>query len=156
MNKKEIEIELNIRNIISEKVIPLCQKNNICIELLESKVVADIIICRNSETPKLFFLEVKHFNSINNRIGFGDRKGGGFQPEILFKRPKYFEENMRWVFCKENDNSYYIFSNEEICDYIMGNKIGTKQNNFKLKLFQSVNPFSEKEFIKYIFNWLIK
>jgi hypothetical protein len=147
---KEINIENNIRTIINKNIIG--EKNDFT--LLDSKNVADIIICRNIIIPKIFFIEVKHWSSTNNRIGFGD--GNGFQPEILNKRPKYFEDNLIWTFQKENDEHYYVLNNSDCEKYIMGGFIGTKQNNFQEKLFNEIKPMKENEYLNWIENWLIK
>ena len=76
------------------------------------------------------------------------------QPEILLKRPNYFEEYMRWVFRHESDDNYYILTNKDCCNYIAGDKIGKKQNNFKQKLFNDITPLSEDEFVNYVSYWI--
>jgi hypothetical protein len=152
---KEIDFENHIREIISNKIIG--SKDNFT--LLDSKNVADIIICRNIIIPKVFFIEVKHYSNKNGRIGFGDANGYGFQPEILRKRPKYFEDSLIWTFQKENDDKYYVLNNSNCIKYISGGeigKVGGKQNNFQSKLFDNINPMDENEFLKWIENWLLK
>jgi len=154
MNKSELVVENEIRKLISEKVIPLCYDNSVAIEMMEKKTVSDIVIFRNTPVPRMFLIEVKSYKSTNGRIGFGG-KGEGIQPEILIKRPKYLEEHMRWVFCQENDDFYYVLTNDECCEYIAGDRIGLdKQNNFRLSLFKNIKPLSESEFIEYVFEWL--
>jgi len=152
MKEKEISYEYKVRVLITEKIIPEVPEINI----LDSKVLSDIIICRNCENPKLFFFEIKHFNYSNNRIGFGSKGKVTFQPEILSKRPKFFEKNMRWVFFMENDPSFYVLSNEDCCKYISGESINlNKQNNFKYtSLFRETVPYSESEFIQWLIRWL--
>jgi len=133
-SKTELVFENHIRDIIQSKIIG--SKNYFT--LLDSKNVADIIICRNIIIPKIYFIEVKHYSNKKGRIGFGDANGTGFQPEILRKRPKYFEDNLIWVFQKENQKDFYVLNNEEIIEYISGGKIGDiggKQNNFQSKIF---------------------
>jgi len=152
MSNLEISHENKVRTILKEMIIPELPE----IQVLESKVVADIIICRNNDNPKLFFLEIKHFSYSNNRIGFGSKGKVTFQPEILLLRPKYFEENMRWIFFNENDPSYYVLSNEDCCKYVRGNSIGiNKQNNFKdAAIFRETQPLTEPEFMQWLINWL--
>jgi hypothetical protein len=149
---KEIDFENHIREIIKDKII--YSSNDFT--LLDNKNVADIIICRNIYIPKLFFIEVKHYSYKKGRIGFGDRRGSGFQPEILRKRPKYFEDSLIWTFQKENDDKYYVLNNSDCLKYISGGSIGEvggKQNNFKPKLFDDIKPIDEDGFIKWIKNW---
>jgi hypothetical protein len=145
-------IENHIRKIINDNI--LCGKNDFT--LLDSKIVADIIICRNIVVLKIFFIEVKHYSGKNGRIGFGNSNGTGFQPEILIKRPQYFEDNLIWTFQNENDDSYYILKNEDCIKYVMGDNIGKKQNNFREKLFENIKPLSEKEYLDWIGKWLKK
>jgi hypothetical protein len=153
--EKEIDFENHIREIINNKII--CSKSDFI--LLDSKNVADIIICRNIIVPKLFFIEVKHCSDRKGRIGFGDASGAGFQPEILRKRPKYFEDNLIWIFGKENDDRYYILNNSDCLKYVSGGSIGEvggKQNNFQGKLFDIIRPMDEDNFLEWIENWLQK
>jgi hypothetical protein len=151
MNDLEINHENKVRKILKEKIIPIYPD----IQVLESKVVADIIICRNGNNPNLFFLEIKHWSYSKNRIGFGSKNKVTFQPEILLLRPKFFEKNMRWVFFKENDTSFYVLSNEDCNKYIMGKNIDIKkQNNFKEGLYRDIPPFDEQSFIQWLIEWL--
>ena len=149
---KEIDFENHIRKIIKDKII--CKKNDYT--LLDSKDVTDLIICRNTNTPKIFFIEVKYYSPTKRigGVGFGDGEGKGFQPEILTKRPKYFENNLIWVFGQNDDDNYYILSNNDCLKYIMGEKICAKQNNFQRKLFDDIKPLNENDFLKWIENWL--
>ena len=150
----ELAFENHIREIIQNKIIG--SKNYFT--LLDSKNVADIIICRNIIIPRIFFIEVKHYSSKKGRIGFGDANGTGFQPEILRKRPKYLEDNLIWVFKNENQNKYYILNNDDCMKYISGGiigKIGDKQNNFQSKLFDHIKPFNEDEFLNWLENWFL-
>ncbi|MDR1105990.1 MAG: hypothetical protein LBL44_06510 [Treponema sp.] len=154
-DKKEKDFENHIREIIKNKII--CSKNDFM--LLDSKDITDIIICRNINIPKIFFIEVKHYSDKKGRIGFGYGDGSGFQPEILRKRPKYFEDSFIWIFQKENDDKYYVLNNDDCLNYISGGSIGEvggKQNNFQLKLFDDIKPMNENDFLKWLENWLLK
>ena len=146
----EDKIEKHIRKIIRETV--LIKKPNF--EMLDNKDVFDIVICDNNNPSKLFFIEVKHYSKRNNRMGFGDGNGNGYQPEILSKRPKYFEDHLIWVFQKEDNEDYYVLKNEDCMNYISGEKIEIKQNNFQTSIFSSVTPMLEKVFLQYVENWL--
>ena len=74
----------------------------------------------------------------------------------MIERPKYFEENLIWVFGQENDENYYVLNNEDYKKYIMGGKIGKKQNNFQQKLFNLENKLNENDFLDRIENWIKK
>jgi hypothetical protein len=152
MFNSESEFEEHIRKLIFNEIIS--SSSNFL--LLDNKDVVDIIICDNSILqPKLFFIEVKFSTQIKGRIGFGTANGTGFQPEILSKRPEYFYQNMLWVFGKENDLNYYIFTTNQILNFISGNEIGLKQNNFQQKLFnQPENKYNDQTFLLFVKNWL--
>ena len=121
---------------------------------MESKDVFDITVCDNS-LSKLFFIEVKYFTGKKGRIGFGDRKGRGYQPEILKNDEyKFFEDHLLWVFQKENDTYYYILKNADCRKHIAGDAIGEKQNNFKLDLFKEEYKKTEEAFAQYLKEWL--
>jgi hypothetical protein len=150
--ESEKSFEQYIRKIISDKITSLQNSN---IMLLENKDVVDIIVCRNTDNPKIFFMETKFFKSSHGRINFGGPNGNGFQPEILLKRPKYFEENMRWIFGKEGDTSIYVLTSEECTKYYSGGILtSNKQNNFQYKLFNEIRPFTEDDFVKNIYKWI--
>lgn len=150
-DKKEIQIENHIRKIINENII----KKYPHLDMLENKDVFDILICDNGDPPKIFFIEIKHYSSKNSRIGFGDKYGKGYQTEILQKRPAFFENNLIWIFQKEDDNNYYVLRNEDCLKYISGNSIGIKQNNFQLSIYDNIVPLSENDFLQYIEKWII-
>jgi hypothetical protein len=62
---------------------------------------------------------------------------------------------MLWIFGKENDVNYYIFTTNQILNFISGNEIGLKQNNFQQKLFnQSENKYNDETFLLFIKKWL--
>ena len=151
LNEREISYENKVREILNNYIIPHLPE----IQVLESKVVADIIICRNGDVPKLFFLEIKHYSYSNNRIGFGSKGKVTFQPEILSKRPEYFDGNMRWVFFRQGDSGYYVLTNDDCCKYVMGQGIDiNKQNNFKDRLYQEIAPLTEDDFKTWLLAWL--
>jgi hypothetical protein len=150
VDKTEIRVENHIRKIIKDKIIV----NNPQFEMLDNKDVFDILICDNGNPSKIFFIEVKHYSAKNNRMDFGGSNGNGYQPEILTKQPKYFEERLIWVFLRENDDNYYVLKNADCQNYLSGGSIGVKQNNFQTSLFNNITPLSENDFLRYIENWL--
>lgn len=75
----EQDFENHIRN---EILIPILQ-NYPEFELFNFKKAVDILIAKNGEAPELFFIEIKYHKKNHGRLGFGQGKGGGFQPEVL-------------------------------------------------------------------------
>jgi len=105
-------------------------------QLLRSKNVSDIILCHGNDYPVACFLEVKYHKSNHRRIGFGNGRGKGFQPEILIKRPIYFERNMRWIIANEKGDCLF-FDNNDVRNNSAGGSVShDKQNNFVSKLFE--------------------
>lgn len=150
MFENEIEFENHVRSLITAHIASKYQD----LVLLQNKDVVDIILCKNSETPSIFFLEAKYYTARKNRMGFGDAKGNGFQTEILSRRPAFFDANMRWVFGTEENDQYYILTNDQASEFICGGIIGEKQNNFQLRLFSDFVASSENELIQYLKDWL--
>ena len=150
----EKTIECKIRKLLENEISALCKEAGFEIVILDNSAIADIIICVNGDTQKLFFIEVKYYKPGNNRIGFG-QKGGGIQPEILMKLPDYLNSNMRWIFCREEDDAFYVLQNDECCNFVAGNKISLdKQNNFRPDLFENTEPLSELDLIDFLFIWI--
>lgn len=149
--ESEKHFERYIRTLIEEHIC----KYDPSIELLKSKKAVDILICKNRPTPELFFIEVKHFIKNHGRLGFGSRKGGGFQPEILSRRPEYFEKNLRWLLSTNDNEHFYFLSNEDILNYISGGKISEKYNNIQNRLFTSHKGICEDELIEALRKWIL-
>lgn len=146
----EIQFENYIRELIRKHIT---SKDKDTYALLNKKAV-DIIVCKDKPKPKLFFLEVKYHINKHGRLGFGSGAGGGFQPEILSKRPKYFEKNLRWVISAEDSDKILFITNDTLLKYISGGTIGQKFNNIQKKIFTQENGLTEKEFIAGLINWL--
>ena len=127
--------------------------------VLDSKKVADVVICSDDTEPVAFFLEFKILTPTKNRLGFGDRIGDGFQPEILAKRPKFFERYLRWVLCRcllpqDEDRQFVFATNAKISEYIMGGTIGDKHNNIRPSIFKREPLLTESELVNSILSWL--
>ncbi len=146
--------ELELESYIRELVLTQITSKNQNVYLLTNKDVVDMIIC-NDTTEKLFFLEAKYLSPKNERIGFGSANGAGFQPEILNKKPKYFDKYMRWIFGRPNDPLFYVFSPAEISNYFAGGVIGDKQNNFQKKLFSHSPGLTDLQLLEYLNKWLL-
>jgi hypothetical protein len=48
-------------------------------------------------------------------------------------------------FGKENDEKYFIMTNDEVSEYFCGGEIGEKYNNFQNKLFRIAKAYTENE-----------
>ena len=111
--------------------------------VLQSKNVNDIIVCKNKQDgPLALFIEVKYAKGSSGRIGVGDGNGRGFQPEILIRRPDYFERYTRWLVASEGGVAVLVD-----CDTLRGHAVGGvfargKQNNVRPTVFDAANqPF---------------
>lgn len=145
-------VEDYVRRMISEHITSI-NKN---IFALESKTIADVVICRNSSPAAIFFLEVKYYQPANGRIGVGNSCGKGIQPEVLKRRPAYLESNLRWLICNaEMDNLFWLVTTKTLCpSFLSGGTIGPKQNNIKSRLFEDVPGLCEDELLCEIRYWL--
>lgn len=148
----EAKLEKYIRSLIKNHVT----KKNKNIYALKNKKAVDIIICRNGSKPALFFIEVKYYRKAHYRLGFGSRKGGGFQPEIVSKKPEYFEKNLRWILAsEEHPNSGILFlDSKTIRKYISGGMLAKKYNNIQKCIFRKVVGYKEEQLVTELKKWL--
>lgn len=147
----EMDFENHIRILISETIL----KTNPNFQILKNKKAVDIIICKeDNDTPSLFFIEIKYHKNNHGRLGIGGGKGVGFQPEILSKRPVYFENNLRWIIGSENSENYFFLNNTELLTFIKDGIIEEKYNNIQKKIFNTAVAHTEEELIEKIKTWL--
>jgi hypothetical protein len=148
----EYNFEKYIRELIDKNISSIDKK----IYALRNKKAVDIIICDDNTPPKLFFIEIKYFKNNHGRLGFGGGQGGGFQPEILLKRPIYFEQNLRWILGREDNDKIFFLSNKQISKYYSGGIIGEKFNNIQTIVFKNEKGLLEKEFLEELINWIFE
>jgi len=149
----ENDFEDRIRSIINTDIIP----TNSNLIMLTNQKGNDILVCRNGDNPALFFIEVKYYNSSHGRLGIGHANGLGFQPEILQKKIKYFEENTKWILGTIDNEYYYTASNEEIrSKYLSGGSIDFKQNNIQTKIFSEIKELKRTDLVSELMNWFNK
>ena len=124
--------------------------------VLRSKNVSDIIVCKNRPVgPLALFIEVKYAKGSSRRIGVGDANGGGFQPEILIRKPDYFERYTQWLVASEAGVAVLVG-----CDVLRRHAVGSvfakgKQNNIRPTVFDAENhPFPLDEAPARIAEWL--
>lgn len=148
----ESEFEEYIRCLISKHIT----KANPAIYALKNKKAVDIIICKDTLPHELFFIEVKYHQKNHGRLGFGSRKGGGFQPEIVSTKPAYFERNLRWVLAsKEHEPGKVLFlTSEVIRHYLAGGRVAEKFNNIQRRIFLQQSWLNEQEFVDQLRQWL--
>ncbi|RXJ50430.1 hypothetical protein [Gelidibacter gilvus] len=144
----ESEFESHIRN----EVLPLSINENY--KLFDFKKAVDLLIARNGQNPKLFFLEVKYHQKHHGHLGVGQGKGGGFQPEVLRDKSDYFETNMRWILGSEGSDDYWFVDNATIRKYLNAGVIGPKYNGIRKTFFTEVSSIAKSELIIQIQTWI--
>lgn len=150
------EDEAALEGYIRKLILSHITKKNKYIYALDNKKAVDIVVCRDGEAPALFFLEVKYHQKSHGRLGFGSGAGGGFQPEIVSRKPNYFESHLRWILASEEHPKAGILfvDSETIRKYVSGGVIGSKFNNIQKKIFSEVNGLTEKQLLEALGTWL--
>lgn len=152
--ENEANLEGRLRELIKNKI---CDTNN-DIVLLDSKKAVDILICKNGKSPGLYFIEVKYHLKKHGRLGIGGGKGIGFQPEIVSKKPDFFENNLMWIIASQDHMGTGILfvPSSTIRKYIAGGCVGIKYNNIQKKIFIEQKGYSENELVNRIKEWIKK
>jgi len=146
----ELEFEKHVRLDILIEI--LSSNNNY--KLFNFKKAVDILIARNGIDSKLFFIEIKYHKNSHKRLGFGQSKGSGFQPELLRNNTDYFENNLKWILGNEDSERYWFVDNATIRRYLNGNNVGDKYNGIKLRFFQEVGSIDKSELTCRLKEWL--
>lgn len=148
----ENELESYIRNLVTNEITTKYAH----IYVLKNKKAVDIVICRDGEQPAIFFLETKLFKEKHGRLGIGMSEGGGFQPEIIARNPRYFETNLRWIIVdgRESKLSYLFVTTSTVRKYLSGKGIGEKYNNIRLEIFKKEKGLDEDKLIDELEKWL--
>ena len=149
--KYETEFEKYIRELIDSFITAVNNR----IYCLKNKKAVDIVICNDCDRPKVNFIEVKYYVKSHGRLGFGSSSGTGFQPEILLKKPKYFQSNLRFVISADETEKIHFLSLDEISNFISGEKIEPKYNNIQTRIFKENKGLTEDEFKKELSKWLL-
>jgi hypothetical protein len=104
----------------------------------------------------VYFIEVKFHQFSHGRLGFGSRSGAGFQPEIVTRKPVYFETNLRWILASEGHTQKGVLfvPSETIRKYLSGGVVGEKFNNIRARIFDEIPSLSETELIEALGAWL--
>ena len=148
----EAHFESHLREILAEDIT----SRTPIIHALKHKTVGDIVLCREGESPSLFFLEVKYYQLQKGRLGFGNGAGEGIQPEILLKAPAFLEYHLRWVLGSDHHpgKGYWMVSSEVLRKYLAGGAIGKKQNNLQEALFRNEPSYDRAELSEALRGWL--
>ncbi len=125
--------------------------------VLRSKNVNDIIVCKSSNGRDVaLFVEVKYHRASFGRIGLGDGRGQGFQPEILARRAAYFERYVRWLIGSEAHVAVLVTSQTLRRFAVGGDYREGKQNNIQPGIFGPENrPFPLDESAKAVAEWVL-
>lgn len=148
--ESEKEFEQHLR----ERVISPLLADRSDFHLMKSKKAVDILICRNGIKPALFFIEVKYHRNNHGRLGFGQAKGGGFQPELLMKNPDYFNSNMRWIIGLEGEEGYLFLNNDEIIATVNGGKVEEKYNGIRVNELKKLTFLDLGQLQEEISKWI--
>lgn len=140
-------LEKQIRKVLQENI------NNQRYKVLENKDVVDIIIS-NNQKEYLYFIEVKYYVPSHFRLQIGQKKGSGFQPEILQNQYPYFEKYMRWILGHKALEGYWFVDNNIIRQYASGGKIEKKYNSIHKTIFEQIQPLTLEELVKRVKHWL--
>ena len=153
MFANEADFERFIRNVVASEVTTNWPE----IYCLNNKKAVDILVCDDRVEPRLSFIEVKYHRAKHGRLGFGSAGGGGFQPEILTRLPKYFSQRLMWVLACEthHPDKVVVLSCEQLLPFISGGAIGSKFNNFQQRLWREANWLTHEEFSRCIVSWLV-
>ena len=129
-----------------------CLGGNLCLLMKNG----DIIICRDGNHPALFYLEAKLYKESNGRIGVGEADGGGIQPEIIVKAPKYLEQHLLWVLAegREAEPTFVVATTGELSNFIMGGEISRKQNNIQRRILDEVPRLNGNALLQRLCVWL--
>jgi hypothetical protein len=150
--------ERELRDWLLNEVRNEISGERLSFQVLESKNVNDIVICKESEPPALALIEVKLYKGSSGRIGIGQgkegKKGKGFQPEILTKRPVYFDRYLRWVICNENGKCVFA-NNKVVIKHAAGGKVAQgKQNNISTNIFNKEKTIDISKIADELIAWL--
>lgn len=124
-------------------------------KVLDSKNVSDVLICKEGDHPLLLFIEIKLYKLSHSRIGIGNSQGKGFQPEILLKRPIYFDRYLRWLIVHEAGQCVFL-NNETVNKYLIrGHITEGQQNNINPNIFEEEESIGLENVAEEIIKWLV-
>lgn len=149
----ESEFEAYVRELIRSRITAHDPQTY----ALDSKKAVDILICRDGPNPQLYFLEIKFHRASHGRLGFGGGAGRGFQPELLTRRPAYFDLNLRWVLASElhEPDKVLFLDSSDVCEYVSGGAIGQKFNNFQQRIWREASWLTHDQFADELALWLM-
>lgn len=150
---ENINSETDFENHLRDDVIAPLLAGHKNMELYNFKKAVDILIAKNGTNPELYFIEVKYHKNSHGRLGFGQGKGAGFQPEVLRNRTDYFESNLMWIIGHEEHEGYWFVNNETLRNYLNGGQVGEKYNGIQMRLFSDVAPVNKEKLVSLLNEW---
>ena len=152
MFTSEKEVESHIRQLIADNIT--VDYPHVC--ALDNQTIGDIVICCDGNHPALFFLGAKLYKESNGRIGVGEADGGGIQPEIIVKAPKYLEQHLLWVLAdsREAEPTFVLATTGELSNYIAGGEIARKQNNIQRRILDEMPRLNGNALLQRLYVWL--
>lgn len=154
----EAGFEKHIRNLLKNEVVAYEPG----IRLLDSKGIADIVICREyapSVPPAIFFIEVKYASRTPSGELNSISVSEGIQSEILRERPEYLESHLLWLLGSQSRAGYYWrTTSSELLPYITTKPLSVrKMNNISLNIFHGGGReyrLNEMELSDFLADWL--
>jgi len=150
--RNEKEFENYIRGLIDKHITTV----DPAVYALKSKKAVDILICRELPKSQLSFIEVKFHQTHHGRLGFGGAAGEGFQPEIVLRKPKFFERRLRWVLASQihKPGKILFVDSATIRAYLAGGVVSQKFNNIQTKIFAEGRWLTESQLVTELRSWL--
>lgn len=145
----EAALEDYVRTLIQDNLPP--NNSFIC---LDSKSILDITIVKNGKPSAIFLIEAKLFKPPHGRMGVGENQGQGIQAEILANQFDYFNQNMRWLLARSDQDGYLFLTNEQILEYVNNGIQMGQQNNISYHIFAHAELLNDNDLINEINNWI--
>ena len=151
----EKEFEQHIRDLLKRTVAT--QESGY--QILESKGISDIVICREGAHSAIFFIELKYSSRTPkgelNTIDVSEK----IQSEILLKRPEHLDSRFMWLLGSAScEGDYWLMNSENLLPHITTNPLTVeKMNNISLKIFRGEannHKFNEEGLIDWLRYWL--
>jgi len=151
----EKEFEQHIRDLLEEEM----SVRESGIQILDSKGIADIVICRDDFPSAIFFIEVKYSSRTRSGEPNSISVSEGIQSEILKERPEHLENHFLWLLGSSSRSCagyYWLMTSRQLLPYITTNPLGV-ENNISLRIFRGggIKYRLNKENLSiYLGNWL--
>ena len=151
----EKEFEQHIRDLLEYEI----SVRESGIRILDTKGIADIVICRDYAPTAIFFIEAKYASRTPSGELNSISVSEGIQSEILKERPEHLENHFLWLLGSQSYAGYYwLMTSGELLPYITTKPLSVvKMNNISLNIFRDSGRkyrLNEGELTHYLGNWL--